>query len=332
MSRLKVGCIGTGFIAGRHLAALATMDEVDVVAVADADLPRAERAAAAISARSYDDGQSLLSTEELDAVWLCVPPFVHGALECAALDRGLPMFVEKPLAVDNETAEGIGRRVEGAGVPTAVGYHWRYLSGVESARAFLQDRPPAVVSGWWLDATPAAPWWVDRSRSGGQVVEQTTHLLDLARHLVGEVAAVQAIEVPSYEPDRAGAALAPAASSATLRFRSGAIGTVTSARFLPGRHRVAVELLGEEFALELSERSLSDHGCRTSTPGGTRVETSTEDPIRREDRAFVDVLLGRGDDVRSPYAEALRSHRLACAVDRSAREGGTWVTVGENGG
>lgn len=327
MSRVRVGCVGTGFIAGKHLAALASFDDVDVVAVADSIPELAEQVAAAIGATAYADGLALLDREDLDAVWLCVPPFAHGPLEDAAVDRGLPFFVEKPLACDVDTARRIADRVRAAGLPTAVGYHWRYLTLVDRAREVLDGRPPSLVMGSWLDSTPAAPWWVERRRSGGQILEQTTHLFDLARVLVGDVDAVHAVELAAG-PEQATDDVVPIASTATLHFASGAIGTVTSARFLHARHRVALHLMGPGYAVELSERSLVAHELLVSTAEGTRVEATDEDPIRCEDRAFVDAITGRGDDVRASYEEALRTHELAWAADRSARQGGELRQLG----
>ncbi len=327
MRRLRVACVGTGFIAGKHLAALSAFDDVQVTAVADSDVDRARSAAAPLGARVYADGLELLATEELDAVWLCVPPFAHGPLEQSAIERGLPFFVEKPLASDLDTATAIADAVDRAGLLTAVGYHWRHLTVVERARELLRGRPPSLVTGYWLDATPPVPGWVQRSRSGGQVLEQTTHIVDLARHLVGEVDTVQALEVAA-PGEVAVDDVVPIAASATFRFTSGAIGTVASARFLHARHRVALHLMGEGYAVELSERSLTNHELSVSTVDGTHVAKSDEDPILREDRAFVDAVMGRLDGVRVPYAEALRSHRLAWAADVSARAGGTVVETG----
>ncbi len=80
MTPLKVACVGTGFIAGRHLEALSTFPDVEVVAVADAVRERAEEVAGRYGTRAYDDGMALLEKEDLDAVWICVPPFAHGPL------------------------------------------------------------------------------------------------------------------------------------------------------------------------------------------------------------------------------------------------------------
>jgi myo-inositol 2-dehydrogenase/D-chiro-inositol 1-dehydrogenase len=125
--RLRIGCVGTGFIAGQHLSALGTFDDVEVVAVADTVLERAEQVAERHGARAYGDGVALLGTEDLDAVWLCVPPFAHGVLEAAAVDRGLPFFVEKPLALDLPRAQDVAGRLAAAGLTT--GGTWGWWSG-----------------------------------------------------------------------------------------------------------------------------------------------------------------------------------------------------------
>ncbi|MGY1812674.1 Gfo/Idh/MocA family protein [Blastococcus sp. SYSU D00820] len=318
MSRLRIGCVGTGFIAGRHLAALGSFPEVDVVAVADVDGERAEVAAARVGARAYRDPARLLATEDLDAVWLCVPPGAHGPLEAAALDRGLPFFVEKPLAADLATAESIAAGVDAAGLTTAVGYHWRHLDVVRRATALLHERPPRLLTGGWLDATPRAPWWSRRDESGGQVVEQTTHLFDLARLLAGEVTAVCAAEAPAGD-----GADVPAAAAAVLTFASGAVGSLSSARVLGWRHAVGLEAVADGCTVAVTERGIADHRLRITTAAGEEeVVDSGQDPIAVEDREFLDVLLGRAERVTVPYAEALRSHALAWAADRSAREGG----------
>ena len=330
MTRLRVGCIGTGFIAGRHLQALARFPEVEIVAVADPAPDRAQATASGYGCRGYDDGLRMLATEDLDAVWLCVPPFAHGPLEAAAVDRNLPFFVEKPLALDLATAVDVADRVRGQGLTTAVGYHWRHLGIVASAAQALRDTPAQLALGYWLDATPAAPWWWRRGQSGGQLLEQSTHIFDLARLLVGEVETVDAIERVTPRAAFDGADI-PTSSTVRLLFDSGAIGTIASSCVLSARHRVGLHLIGDGLMAELSETSLTEHELRLVTADADDVQRSAEDPIEREDREFVDVLLGRADRVRVPYHEALRTHALAWAADRSAREGVPVKVAGELG-
>lgn len=315
MSRLKIGCIGTGFIAGRHLGALAAMPEVEIVAVADPVVERADAAALGLGARAYDDGLALLAAEELDALWLCVPPFAHGPLERAALAADLPFFVEKPIGLDLAAAQEVATGVRARGLLTAVGYHWRYLDVVAQVRGVLGDVAPPLLLGEWLDATPRARWWSRRDESGGQMVEQTTHLFDLARLFGGEVVSVRAAE-EMMTRELGAEADVPTASTAMLRFASGAIGSISSTCMLEGRYRVSLRLVVPDSVVELHERGLCDHELRID---GVQVTRSDQDPVATEDRAFVDALLGRGDDVRVPYEEALRTHALVCAADCSAR-------------
>jgi hypothetical protein len=84
---------------------------------------------------------------------------------------------------------------------------------------------------------------------------------------------------------------------------------------------VGLQVVADGRVVELSERSLDDHRLRVVTADGEEVQRTDADPIAAEDREFVDVLLGRADRVRVPYSEALRTHALACAADRAAREG-----------
>ena len=328
MTRIRVGCVGTGFIAGRHLTALAAMDDVEVVAVADAQRDRADAVAARYGARAHTDGAEVLERDDLDAVWLCVPPSAHGPLELAATERGLPFFVEKPLAVDLPTAVRVADAVRERDLLTCVGYHWRSLEVVARAREAVAGRPVDLLTATWLDSTPAAPWWSRRSGSGGQLVEQTTHLVDLARHLVGEIATVQALESARPRPAWP-AADVPTASAVLLRFATGTIGTVTSSCVLDRRHDVSLRLVSDGQLVDLRERALSDHELHIERKDGEQSVRSTADPIAAEDRAFVDALRAGSRNVPVPYDEGLRTQAAVCAADLSAQRGGAVVDVAE---
>lgn len=317
--------MGTGFIAGRHLQALSRLPDVSLVAVADALPERAQAVAAEYDVRPWTSGEEMLEQEDLDAVWLCVPPFAHGPLEQLAAKRGLPFFVEKPIALDLDTALEVAAAVREHEVTAAVGYHWRHLPMVRRAAALLEESPAQLAMGYWLDATPGAPWWSRRGQSGGQLVEQTTHIFDMLRLLVGEVETVAAVERTLPRASYADADV-PTVSSASLLFESGAVGSVSSSCLLGARHRVGVTLVGDGLAVELYEDALNTHRMQVN---GDEPETWIEDPIELEDRDFVDVLTGRRERVLVPYEEAVRTQQLVLAVDRAAREGGESVRVGE---
>jgi predicted dehydrogenase len=257
----------------------------------------------------------MLDKETLDALYICVPPFAHGELELAALERGLPFFVEKPLATTWETAAAIAERIEAQRLVTAVGYHWRYLDTTEEAQGLLEEKPARLVLGYWLDSTPPPGWWIRQEQSGGQFVEQTTHIFDLARLLVGEVDEVYAVGGQLHRPHLPDADVFDA-TSATLRFASGAVGAMASTCLLNWPHRIGLHLFCEGLAIELSEFEIMIDVGR-----GRPTRRAEGDPFVREDRAFIDAVQGQPNRIRAPYTEALKTHRLTTAASQSAHEG-----------
>ncbi|MFC5832410.1 Gfo/Idh/MocA family protein [Nonomuraea insulae] len=304
----RVGIVGAGNVAARHADVLSGFPDVTIAGIADTDPHRAEALASKHGTPAYGGHADLLSAGGLDAVYVCVPPFAHGNPEHDVLSCNLPIFVEKPLSLDLQTAEKIASEIERRSLPSAVGHHWRYLDIVEHARDLLADRPVRLALGHWLDKVPPVPWWLNRHMSGGQIVEQAVHVLDLARLLVGEVEMVHAVpagnDTGDGEVDRA--------TSAVMRFTDGAAGLLATSCLLTRKHRVGLEVCADGIALELSETRLLVDGDRVIEDDG-QAKT-------RVDREFINAVRGGPADVRVPYSEALRTHRLALALARSAAE------------
>ncbi|HEY2960300.1 MAG TPA: Gfo/Idh/MocA family oxidoreductase [Actinomycetota bacterium] len=312
---VRIGMVGAGAVATRHVRTLLAMDRVRVAAVADPVAERAERLAALAGATAYRSHLDMLDDEELDALYVCVPPFAHGAPELAAIEAGLPFFVEKPVAVDLPTAEAIAARLAEQPLLTCAGYHWRWLDTFERARDLLGDNPARVALCYWLDKVPPPAWWLRRDGSGGQTVEQTTHVLDLARGLVGEVLEVHAFAararpgaVPGGDVDHA--------AVGNLRFAGGAVGSVASTCLLERLLRAGIHVAADGLWLELSETELL-----VEADGERSLLPADGDARPRPDRDFVEAVRGGPDRIRVTWQEAYRTHRLACALVRSADEG-----------
>jgi predicted dehydrogenase len=312
---VRVGMVGAGAVAARHVRTLQAIDGVSVAAVADPAVERAGRLAEAAGAGAYASHLDMLEAERLDAVYVCVPPFAHGAPELAVIDAGLPLFVEKPVAIDLATAEAIAARLAERPVLTCAGYHWRWLDTFDRAAELLAGRPPRLVNCSWLDKVPPPPWWPRRDGSGGQTVEQTTHVLDLARALAGEVAEVHAFGARGSAPGPPGADV-DEVTVGSLRFEGGALGSVASTCLLPRLQRAGVEVVADGLWLALSEGEL------LVEVDGERSRWKAERDARPyPDRDFVEAVRGGPDRIRVPWQEAYRTHRLACALTRSAEEG-----------
>ena len=314
MAAARIGMVGAGGVARRHARVLSGFADAQVVGVTDVVPSAAEELASGCGARAYDSVGSLLAAG-LDAAYVCVPPFAHGPAERAIIEAGLPMFVEKPIAINSGTAAEIASLVSQRDLITAVGHHWRYLGSVERARDLLRDRPVRLVVGSWLDQVPPVAWWPRADRSGGPVVEQAAHVLDLARHLAGEITEVTA--AGDGRPPGVPGADVDGATAATLRFACGAVGTLAATCVLGWKERAGLDVYADGLALSITESSLVVRDA-----GGTRTVDGDPDAARvAVDRAFVDAVRGTGDDIRVPYDEALRTHALALAVAEAAATG-----------
>jgi predicted dehydrogenase len=299
---------------------LSGFEDVEIVAVHDAHRPAAEAVGAEYGVPVVDDLAGVLRASP-DAVWLCVPPFAHGDLELAVIEAGLPFFVEKPLAADLAVAQTVADAVARAGLTTATGYHWRHLDTVARARTALEDRTVRLLDARWWGTTPPAAWWSRTATSGGQVVEQATHVLDVVRLLAGEVTEVIGASAASSKPDRD----VPDATAAVLRFASGAVGTVSTSCVLPAPTAAGVDLAADGLAVSLTETTLR----MTAPDGWTHASEPLVDGRTVVDRAFVDLLTtGTAAPGLVDVAEALRTHRLACAITEATRTG-TVVRVAE---
>jgi predicted dehydrogenase len=306
---VRIGVVGAGLAAQLHAHNLAGFPDVTVAAVCDPDGERARALAGRCGAAVHESAEAMLEAEALNAVYVCVPPFAHGPPELAALDRGLPLYVEKPLAADRATARAVAARVAAAGVPTQVGHQWRYRAFVPEARALLAERPARLVLARWLGDLPAAAWWADERLSGGQVVEQAVHLLDLARWLAGEVVEVHAAAVRRVD--------LAVASAALLRFASGGVGSIASSCLLDRASTSDLRVVADGMSIDIGARAMA-----VERDGEAFRREERGSAMERADRAFVDAVRGLDADLRSPYADALRSHELALAVAESAASGG----------
>jgi myo-inositol 2-dehydrogenase/D-chiro-inositol 1-dehydrogenase len=314
LNHCKVGFVGAGGVAVRHARHLTQFPDVGIAAVTDPD-PAAARAFAEMTGAAVIPGVSALLDASPDAVYVCVPPHAHGPIEEEVISAAVPLFVEKPLALDLPTAQRIAVAARNRRVVTAVGHHWRYSPAVEHVRELLEGRCIRLAVGSWIDRVPPVPWWTTRALSGGQIVEQAVHVLDLIRLLCGDV-----VEVNAYAnaaPPCAPNADIDGATVAILNFRSGAVGTVAAACCLNWKHLAALDLHADDLSVTIQEDSII---ARTAQ-GPVQRSLQPDEAKRAADRAFIDGVLGNGaarSGILVDYDEALRTHQLACAIATSA--------------
>jgi predicted dehydrogenase len=321
---LRLGLIGAGWIAGLPLEALARLGRTELVGVVSGSGAGAASLSSRWGGRVYADLEQLLDEARIDVAYVCVPPFRAVAIGERLVERGIPFLTEKPLAAaDGEGPARLAAAIDRAGLVVAVGYHLRALDIMPAVRERLANHPPALIEARWLGGTPGPAWWKLADQGGGQVVEQATHLYDLARYLLGEAEVVGAASV--RDPPRGSDTLDVAdATAAVLRFASGAVGTFANTRIIPDGV-VAVGLASEDLLTVLSkgDRSQGDWHA-TFDDGNAPVQLHAErDPYEIQAAAFLDAVeAGDPGRVLSAYGDALRTDRLTRAVVAATGAGG----------
>lgn len=312
---VRVGFVGAGGVSNAHMNLLESMQDVQIVSIADNDPERAEAAALLHVAKPYTDALDMLENENLDAVYFCTPPFAHGEAEIFAAQKGIHIFVEKPVAIDMKSANRMLDTITRSGVVNAVGYHWRYQSISDRAKHIINGRDVGMMQGYWMSGAPSIKWWGRMDQSGGQIVEQATHIFDLARYLCGEISEVYAVcsvralkDLPDFDIYDV--------SAVTVKFESGAVGTVASTCMLGLPYTVGLHLILKDTVLEI-------HGdLKVIEPGHTEVFTMYENPMLALNRSFIDaVITGDRSGIRSTYADAVKTLEVTLACNASAATG-----------
>ena len=224
---LRVGLIGAGWISESHLPHIEAGGDARLVAVCDTDLARAEAISRPRGARAYVDWEEMLDADRLDAVWVCTPPLHHRAPTLAALERGIHVYLEKPIARDVSEGEAIVAAAEGADAVCVVGYQWRGTELLQRVRELVSPRDVAMLVSRNYGPVAARGWFMDPQQSGGQILERASHHIDLQRAIGGEVVAVRTVG-SSVALAQAGqpSATIEDALALTLEFATGAVGTI----------------------------------------------------------------------------------------------------------
>jgi len=313
---MNVAIVGTGYIAGRHAAALAAMDNITIVGHVGVKREDAEQAVQQWGGRAYASADELLAAEQVDAVWMCVPPFAHGQLEQTFLqhgEHGVPMYIEKPVGVDVAGPEAIATAIASKQAIVNVGYYWRCLEIMPKLQNMLAETPPHMVRIAYHGPTAPAAWWQVQAKSGGQVVEQATHLVDTARFLLGEAQVLQAISEHHDRPAYPDMDIATT-TAALLRFDSGLLGSLTATCILDSFVDTAIEFFADGRKITLSLKEM-----HVDTADGRTTESTGEDPLVRADRAFIAAVQANDPSaVPCSYDAALATQKLCCSIQAAA--------------
>jgi predicted dehydrogenase len=314
---LRLGLVGGGWISGLHLEALERLARTRLVGVVAGRRETAETVTARWGGMSFDGVDEMLDEVAPDIVYVAVPPYRSVTVGERLVERGIPFLIEKPLAAsDGDGPARLADAIDRAGLIVAVGYHLRALDIMAEVRQRLAVDPPRLVVARWLDRTPPPAWWGRVDEGGGQVVEQATHLYDLARLILGEAVVVGAASTRDPAASPAGVDVADA-TAAVLRFDGGAVGSFANSRRLASAV-IEVQFVSDGLLTTLEkrpDRGQGDWHARFDDGTNVRAIRAEADPYERQAAAFLDAVEAADPDgVLSSYRDALATDRLTRAV------------------
>lgn len=200
---LRVGVVGLGWAGQQHMQAFHDLPGVELVAIAGMeDEVRAELAETFGVARTYRDWTDLVADGGLDAVSVAVPTFLHAPITIGALEAGLHVLCEKPIARDGSEAVAMVEAARAAGRVLEVAFNHRRRGDIEAIRSAVDEgtigRPYHARSTWLRRAgiPSLGSWFTNKEMAGGgPLIDLGVHLLDYSLHLMLEpkVVAVSAV-------------------------------------------------------------------------------------------------------------------------------------------
>jgi predicted dehydrogenase len=219
-------------------------------------------------------------------------------------------MAEKPLTADRKTGEQIAEAVERHNVIAGVAYQWRAMDTIPVVREQLEKTPPRMIVGTYHGPTPPPAWWRRQEQSGGQFVEQATHLFDLARYLVGKDVTVKcALGHYHDRPKYPGLNVADV-STALLQFGDDIPSVFNATCLLNRPTTLELQLICDGVRITVSKfHTIFEDGYEFR-----KLEVKNN-PYLTEDQAFIEAVQ-TGDPAKlcCSYADGLLTHDLTHTI------------------
>lgn len=321
---LRAGVIGLGNISGAHITNYRKLEGVELVAGADVNAEAVQEVAAKYAFKGYTDWRQMLDEQDLDMVSICTPPFLHREMSVEALQRGISVMCEKPIAATTEDAEAIAAAAAGSDAKLMVAYCHRWHPPIKKVKQLIDagalGRPllyRCAFAGWVEFATNHRA--SKAMAGGGALMDNGSHAVDIYQFLLGKVKNVSCragTMVQQMETDDVGLLV--------FEGESGCIGEVLVGYSLPGDH-TEFKIVGEKGVIRLDNYF---SGPVRFQPKGSGEwldhEVPAGDRFEGEFASFVAAVRGEGEIISSAET-ALHVHRVISAAYAEAESKGTAI-------
>lgn len=331
---LKLAVLGCGgFARKRQVPNLVAQPGVRLVACCDQERGNAEALAQEASngaAVVYDDYVTMLDKARPDAVYIALPPYAHADEVQEAARRGIHVFIEKPIALDMDTAWRMVEAAERAGIVTQVDFQFRFGAAVERVAAQIasgEGGSPGLMLARYFCNSLHAPWWRQKDKSGGQLVEQVIHMIDLLRYFLGQPVSVVGRQANLFHRDVPDYTVEDV-SGVLVSFESGALGVIAATNgAIPGKWINQYHLVARHMTADFTDANHATIAYTAEAP--PRIEVfgdENHDPWAAVAADFVSAVV-QNRPARIPIREGALTLQLALAATASAEQGRE-VTLG----
>ena len=323
MSRLRTAILGCGGFAHRHAQnAILLKDQLELVAFCDRNEDRARGYAEKYSphAAIFTNARDLFERARLDLVLVCLPPYAHADEVDLAAEHGVHVLIEKPIALTSAHAWHMVEVSEKAGIKTQVGFMFRFGAAIQRLKA-LQVAGTAgqvgLMSARYFCNSLHSDWWRVKDKSGGQMVEQVIHMVDLMRYLMGDPVSVYSLQNNLFHRDVPGYTVEDV-SGTVMGFRNGGIGVLYATNnAIPQKWTNDYRVVTQAITADFSDASHARFTW-TATPD-LQVETIADE----QDLYLLEMLdlllaIETNGQTLTPMREGARTLDLALAAAKSA--------------
>jgi len=300
-SAIPVGVIGVGSLGFHHARIMRDVAGAELVGIYDSDADRLLHVSTELGIHAFASAEEL--ADRVEAAVIAVPTMHHAEVALMALDRGVHLLIEKPLAATLDEADEILQRAEERGLLTATGQVERFNGAIRACEPYLDN--PRFIESHRL--APFGP----RGTDVAVVLDLMIHDIDLVLGLVGSpVSQVDAVGVPVLTPS-------VDIANARLLFETGAVANITASRISRERLR-KIRIFQESgyISLDLSSGTgeflrLREGFSLGKMAGAPSIEAIVErvefagdgrEPLRAELEAFVAAVRGEIEVVVSGRA------------------------------
>ena len=320
-TKVRLAVVGTGGIARHHMRNLVKIGESEIVGQCDVEHTRADAMAKEFGGRAYDRADAMLDREKPDAVLICTPPFARLDPIKAACDRKIPFFCEKPPAFSLEDAQKVNAVVSSAEIVHSIGFMYRHKETTDRAKELLAGQTLVALRSTFVCGAILSPefpaWFKLQDKSGGPMLDQAIHAVDLIRYVIGDIESVYALG-SNCVTKRGPELTVNDTLNVALNFASGLGGTHNHS-WAVAESQIVIEVICRDarVVIDLSDNSL------TGSVKGMKFEFRPKDDCYiTEMKRFMQAVRSRNmAPIRSTYADAVKTLAVCIAANKSAQTG-----------